>query len=416
MDNTKFLLRGWRDALAQDNAVDSGKGQVFSRVIGKYVLASEKRGWETGEETAKDYIELAEGMLPEGGRWEEGREALRWLVRFLREATRRGGEKDWRAAVEHRLREKQYAGRTVETYGQWVGRFTEWCGKRGVAMEASGGGELKGFLDELAVEAKVMIATQHQALNAVVWFFKEVLHRPLEGLDGYLRARNSDRVPVVLSQEEVKRLLEQLEGTERLRGEVMSGGGLRLMELLRLRVKDVDVERGQVTVRDGKGGKDRITPLAERTAGLMKEHLVRLRGLWQEDVGNAVAGVYLPEALGRKYPAAGVSFEWQWVFPTRGLVQDPESGLRRRHHLNETVWQRVVKLAAQRAGITKRVTPHVLRHSFATQMTRALHPRPRPTGFAALRPNRLRPSAVLLERGTDICHCGASAPRALRAA
>jgi len=220
----------------------------------------------------------------------------------------------------------------------------------------------------------------------------------------------------VLSQEEVKRLLEQLEGTERLRGEVMSGGGLRLMELLRLRGKDVDVERGQVTVRDGKGGKDRITPLAERTAGLMKEHLVRLRGLWQEDVGNAVAGVYLPEALGRKYPAAGVSFEWQWVFPTRGLVQDPESGLRRRHHLNETVWQRVVKLAAQRAGITKRVTPHVLRHSFATQMTRALHPRPRPTGFAALRPNRLRPSAVLLERGTDICHCGASAPRALRAA
>ena len=125
---------------------------------------------------------------------------------------------------------------------------------------------------------------------------------------------------------------------------------------------------GRWTVRDGKGGKDRITPLAERTAGLMKEHLVRLRGLWQEDVGNAVAGVYLPEALGRKYPAAGASFEWQWVFPTRGLVQDPESGLRRRHHLNETVWQRVVKLAAQRAGITKRVTPHVLRHSFATHL------------------------------------------------
>jgi len=368
MDNTKFLLRGWRDALTQDNAVDSGKGQAFSRVIGKFLLASEKRGWEIGEETAKDYIELAEGMLPEGGRWEEGREALRWLVRFLREATRRGGGKDWRAAVEHRLREKQYAGRTVETYGQWVGRFTEWCGKRGVAMEASGGGELKGFLDELAVEAKVRIATQHQALNAVVWFFKEVLHRPLEGLDGYLRARNTDRVPVVLSQEEVKRMLEQLEGTERLMGEVMYGGGLRLMELLRLRVKDLDVERGQVTVRDGKGGKDRITPLAERTAGLMKEHLVRLRGLWQEDVGNAVAGVYLPEALARKYPAAGASFEWQWVFPTRGLVQDPESGLRRRHHLNETVWQRVVKLAAQRAGITKRVTPHVLRHSFATHL------------------------------------------------
>ena len=141
-----------------------------------------------------------------------------------------------------------------------------------------------------------------------------------------------------------------------------------MMELLRLRVKDVDVERGQVVVRGGKGDKDRATTLAERTAVELKVHLGKLRTLWEEDVSNGVPGVYLPEALGRKYPGAGTSFEWQWLFPARGLARDPESGLERRHHVHERVWQVSVKEAARRAGLTKRVTPHVLRHSFATHL------------------------------------------------
>jgi integron integrase len=148
----------------------------------------------------------------------------------------------------------------------------------------------------------------------------------------------------------------------------MYGAGLRLMELLRLRVKDVDLERGQVTVRGGKGDKDRITTLPQRAVPALKDHLERLRTLWAADTAAEVPGVYLPEALGRKYPNAGRDFEWQWLFPTKGLLHDPASGLRRRHHVNETTWQKTVKAAARSAGINKRVTPHVLRHSFATHL------------------------------------------------
>ena len=267
-----------------------------------------------------------------------------------------------------RLREKQYAGRTVETYGQWVERFQQWCAGKGVGLEAVSGVELRSYLDMLAADERVRVATQHQALNAVVRFFAEVVGRPVEGLEGYLRARSTDRVPVVLSQGEVGRLLEALEGTERVMGELMYGGGLRLMELLRLRVKDMDVERRQVVIRGGKGDKDRVTTLAERTVEAVKGHLDRLRGLWEEDVKLGMPGVYVPEALGRKYPGAGRSLEWQWLFPTKGLVKDPESGLDRRHHVHERLWQMAVKAAAERAGITKRVTPHVLRHSFATHL------------------------------------------------
>ncbi len=365
MDNKVGIVRGWQQALAGDNAVNAEQREAFSRVIERYLLATERQGWAVSVDSAKGYIEMAEAALEPGQRWELGREALRWLVKFERQTPE---VQDWRGRMERRLRERQYAERTVETYGQWVGRFVNWCGRRGVAVATVSGLEVMAYLDALALEDKVRVATQHQALNALSSFFGEVLGRKLEGAESYLRARSSDRVPVVLSPSEVGALLTQLVGTERLMGEVMYGAGLRLMELLRLRVKDVDVMRGQVTVRGGKGDKDRVTTLPERVGPTLKEHLQRLRTLWEADRREAVAGVFMPEALGRKYPNAGQDFEWQWMFPTKGLVRDPASGLMRRHHVNETTWQKTVKEAARKAGISKKVTPHVLRHSFATHL------------------------------------------------
>lgn len=371
-------LRGWREALSLDAAVPAEKRQDYFCTLEKYLIVAERQGWQVGTESMRTYLELAETALAAGAGWELGREALRWLVKQMRVSP---AVADWRGRFERRLRERQYAERTVETYAQWVGRFAAWCERQGSSEAGDGlaapatpvveqvtGEEVKRFLDALALNEKVRIATQHQALNALACFFKEVLGRPMEGVEGYLRARSSDRVPVVLSTDEVGRLLGQLVGTERLMGDLMYDGGLRLMELLRLRVKDVDPDRRQITVRGGKGDKDRLSTLPERAVGPVRDHLERLRALWDEDQQRGVAGVHLPEALGRKYPNAGTSLEWQWLFPTKGLLRDPETGLVRRHHVNETTWQRAVKLAARRAGITKKVTPHVLRHSFATHL------------------------------------------------
>lgn len=365
MNMADGTLRGWRDALLADSGIPAEKRQDFSRIIEKYLLAAEKNGWAVGVASMKSYIELAEAALEGGAGWEPGRVALRWLARHMKAPAAVG---DWRARFERRLRERQYAERTVETYGQWAGRFAAWCSGRGVAVESASGVEVKAYLDALALDEKVRIATQHQALNALAGFFNEALGRKLEGAEGYLRARSTERAPVVLSTAEVGRLLGQMVGTERLMGDLMYGAGLRLMELLRLRVKDVDADRRQLTVRGGKGDKDRLTTLPERAVAPLREHLARLRALWEADQNQGVPGVFMPEALGRKYPGAGTSFEWQWLFPTKGLLRDPASGLLRRHHVNETTWQKAVKGAARRAGITKKVTPHVLRHSFATHL------------------------------------------------
>ena len=260
MDNMLLNLRGWDVALREETNLTPGEKLAFSKVIGKFLLAAERQAWVVGVESAKEYLELAEGLREGEGRWEEGRGALRWLVRYVRSqaeaAGTTGATGEWRARLERRLREKQYAERTVETYGAWTSRYVAWCESRGQGVEQADGRVVRDFLDMLAADQRVRVATQHQALNAVVRFHEEVLGRKVEGAEDYLRARRSDRVPVVLGRTEVAGLLGQLEGTERLMGELMYGGGLRLMELLRLRVKDLDVERVQMSVRGGTGDKD----------------------------------------------------------------------------------------------------------------------------------------------------------------
>ena len=279
------------------------------------------------------------------------------------------GRSDWEWRMIQELRTRHYQWRTEETYRMWARRFDRWlAGRRpgGTALNAAEA-DIRDYLSELATRWRVSAATQRQALNALVFLLREALGRQLGDFSEFERARKLKRVPVVLSRDEMHRLLEALDGTTRLMAELMFGSGVRLTELLRLRIKDVDVERGQLVVRAGKGGKDRVTVLPDLLREKLRAHRERLRGLHAADRGADVPGVWLPEALERKWPQAGKSWEWQWFFPSRQRMLDPRSGLRRRHHVLDATFQEAIRQGARRARLNKRVTPHVLRHSFATQ-------------------------------------------------
>ena len=269
------------------------------------------------------------------------------------------------------LRVKHYSLRTEEAYTGWVLRFLkfhrdqsgEWKHPRDL-----GSAEVVGFLNHLASAQAVSAATQNQALNAIVFLYSQVLGVELGDLGEFLQASRRKRLPVVLSKAEVQRLLGALPDAFRLPGQVLYGTGVRLMELLRLRVKDVDFDRGQIMVRGGKGDKDRVTMLPEMLREPLTEHLKRVRLLWEADLREGYGEVYLPEALSRKYPGAAKEWGWQWVFPSRSRSRDPRSGVIRRHHVLETGLQRAMKGALRVSGITKPATCHTLRHSFATHL------------------------------------------------
>jgi len=269
------------------------------------------------------------------------------------------------------LRVKHYSLRTEEAYVLWVRRYLQFH------RDASGGWkhprdlgatEIGAFLNHLATGEHVAAATQNQALNALVFLYGAVLHIDLGDFGEVVRASKPRRVPVVLSPEEVGRVLAALEGTWRLMAQVLYGTGMRLMELLRLRVKDVDFDRHQIVVRGGKGDKDRVTMLPEAVRGALEAHLRRVRLLHEQDLKAGFGDVYLPEGLARKYPKAAKEWGWQWVFPSRSRSRDPRSGKVRRHHVQETGLQRAVKAGLKLSGITKPASCHTLRHSFATHL------------------------------------------------
>jgi integron integrase len=234
-----------------------------------------------------------------------------------------------------------------------------------------GGPEVEAFLSHLATGERVAPSTQNQALAALLFLYREVLQKDLPWMDGMVRAKRPARVPVVLTEGEVRALLGQLDGTRWLATSLLYATGMRLLEGLRLRVKDVDFERREITVRDGKGGRDRRTMLPERLLAPLRTHLERVKVLHERDLSEGFGDVYLPFALARKYPHAGRSWPWQYVFPSGSRSTDPLDGVIRRHHLDEKVIQRAVSEAARKAGIAKPVSPHVLRHSFATHVLEA---------------------------------------------
>jgi len=264
------------------------------------------------------------------------------------------------------VRQRNYSIRTEKAYLDWLERFVRFIG--GADPRIAGAAEVKAFLQNLAVEGRVAASTQNQALNALVFFYDKVLERPLGELGSFARAKKPRRLPVVLSRAEVMRLLEALEGVHATMGALLYGTGMRLMECVRLRVKDVDFGYGQIVVRDGKGQKDRVVPLPVRLVEPIRGHLEKVRALHDADLARGAGAVFLPDALERKYPNAAREWGWQYVFPSSRLSADPRSGVVRRHHLHENSLQKAVHAAAHAAGIEKPASCHALRHSFATHM------------------------------------------------
>ncbi len=263
------------------------------------------------------------------------------------------------------LEVRHYARRTIKTYEQWLRRFLRFHRMR--HPREMGSAEVNAWLSHLAVERKVSASTQNQALAALLFLYRELLERDL-ALEGVVRARTRRRLPVVLTPEEVREVLAHLNGDEALVAGLLYGSGLRLMEALRLRVHDLDFSRRELTVRDGKGGKDRRTILPARVGEQLSSHLEQVRRLHRADLAEGHGRVRLPQALARKYPNAPLEWGWQWVFPQRHRWKDPASGQQGRHHLDPSLIQKGMRRAVLAAGITKPATPHTLRHSFATHL------------------------------------------------
>src|SRR6266576_2693310 len=350
----QIIFTNWREALHQ-SGLSSGIQTVYSMAVQGFVEYCAHNAISVGIESARAYMDdvTRRGLARQPELWKEG---LNWFFRAGRERTSvaRGqgprlhqadtGAVAWEQRLIERLRIQHYAWRTEQTYREWAWRLADFVRPREV--ETATGEDLK----------------------ALVFLFREALGREAGDLSGYQTSRRGPRMPSVLSRKECQRLFEALEGTPRLMAELMYGSGLRLIELLRLRVKDVDLTRQQVIVRGGKGDKDRVTVLPEVLVERLRAHRDRLRGLHEQDRAAGLAGVWLPEALARKYPGAGVSWEWFWLFPSRQTSLDPHAGVERRHHLLEGAFQLAVRDAARKARLNRRVTPRTLRHSFATHL------------------------------------------------
>jgi len=267
------------------------------------------------------------------------------------------------------LRSRHYSRRTEQAYCLWVRRFIYFHRLRHPGDMAEG--EINAFLTHLAVDQEVSASTQTQALCALLFMYRYVLGLEVGELGGLIRAKKHSRLPVVLNREEVRAVLGEMEGVTWLMASLLYGSGLRLMECLRLRVQDLDVVRGEIVVRDGKGGKDRVTMLPESLKAGVREQLREAKAVHDRDLADGWGRVQLPGALDRKFPRAPREWQWQWVFPQERRWRNPKSGEQGRHHMHPTILQRAVKDAVRRAGVTKRAGCHTLRHSFATHLLEA---------------------------------------------
>jgi len=270
--------------------------------------------------------------------------------------------------VHEVMRLKHYSIHTERSYCDWIKRFVHFHGMKSRDDLKQGEPKIEQFLTHLAVDGNVSPSTQNQAMNALVFLYKRVLKQTLDGSINAVRAKKKQNIPVVLSREEVASVISMMKGTPHLVVKVLYGSGMRMMEALRLRVHDIDYDLKQITVRSGKGNKDRVTPFPVSLTPLLQSHLTRVKSIHEKDMAEGYGAVYLPYALEPKYPDAAREWQWQYVFPSSNLSRDPRSGHTRRHHMDPSVINKAIKGAAKRAGIQKRISSHTFRHSFATHL------------------------------------------------
>lgn len=266
------------------------------------------------------------------------------------------------------LRLKHYSIHTERSYCDWIKKYVLY--HKMTSRQDLNGGERKieQFLTYLAVEKNIAPATQNQAMNALVFLYKKVLRVELHDVIDAVRATKKTTIPVVMTREEVRQILTVMEGVPQLIVKILYGSGLRVMEAVRLRVQDIDYNMKQICVRSGKGAKDRITTFSDTVIPLLENHLAKVKVLHEQDLNQGFGAVYLPYALERKYPHAEKEFNWQYIFPSRNLSKDPRSGKMRRHHVDPSVVNKAIKVAAKKTGIKKRISAHTFRHSFATHL------------------------------------------------
>lgn len=369
----------WENGLLQIKEIEKRK---WAGIIVKWYLRwCDQQRLEVGTQSASQFLTwLKEEKSPNNWVMHQWHSYLIWFLSGGRMPVVKMSQA--RPAVDHRIpiesikdgweqqlvravRRENLQLRTEQTYLGWLRRYLRWLGDREVEEDPEH--QITGFLEHLAVSELVAYNTQRQALNALIFFYRTTLQVEIGDLK-FLRANKKRRLPVVLSIEEIRRLLLHMQGSPALMAKIAYGGGLRVSELVRLRYKDVDIDRHQLHVRAGKGDKDRQTTLPDSIIPLLQIHMERLRSLFERDVKDNVPGVFLPDALSRKYPSAGRQIQWQWLFPTKNLQRDPRTGLIRRHHVTAGAFQKAIYRASRNSGINKRVTPHVLRHSFATHL------------------------------------------------
>lgn len=365
----------WRKDLAEFRGLTNRERAGFLLVLEWFENFRLRRGLAAGREAAKVFWKaevIREGRERETWQLEQWGDAVQWYLKWLDACEREGVDhrslaERVRTAAHSAGARRGLAERTKQCYGAWAARYAVFAGGEREVMQVT---TANRFLTSVVEDEDCAYSTQKQALNALAHFFKYVCGMEEPVFDVKLK-KTGTRIPVVLSKPETQRVFEKLKGQDgryELAARLQYGAGLRLSELVRMRIQDVDIERGTLTVRMGKGDKDRVTVLPKSLKKEIAKQIERAREVWKGDRERGLAGVWMPGALARKFRRAAESFEWSWLFPARQVSVDPESGITRRYHLHGKVYNEAIKRAAAAAGIEKRVTSHALRHSFATHL------------------------------------------------